>query len=188
MVTNAQLARKIYFPRAILPLVTLISNLLHFSISFAFMLFYFLVMPIGDPIYPQNLQPKFLLIFPITLCIGLLALGVGYLLSYLSTLYDDVRFLITTFLQLLFYAVPIFYPIEKVAVHADIYKLYMSNPLAALMAGFQRALLPPLKVAGTTPVAFPTAYVALGCASSMVILLLGFVIFERTKWTMMERL
>ena len=188
MVINAQLARKIYFPRAILPLVTLISNLLHFTISFAFTLFYFLIKPIGDPVYPKNLQPKFLLVFPIILAVGILALGVGYLLSYLSTLYDDVRYLVTTFLQLLFYAIPIFYPIEKVAVHAEIYPLYMSNPLAALMVGFQRALLPPLAVVGTTPVAFPGLWVAIGCASSVVILLLGFVIFERSKWTMMERL
>lgn len=188
MVSNAQLARKIYFPRAILPLVTLISNLLHFSISFAFTLFYFLIIPVGNPIYPKNLQPKFLLVFPIVLAVGVLALGVGYLLSYLSTLYDDVRYLVTTFLQLLFYAIPIFYPIEKVAVHPEIYPLYMANPLAALMAGFQRSLLPPLEVEGTTPIAFPAFWVAIGIVSSLVILLLGFVIFERSKWTMMERL
>lgn len=188
MIINAQLARKIYFPRAILPMVTLLSNLLHFTISFAFTLFWFLIKPVGDPVYPKNLHPKFLLVFPIVLAVGLLALGIGYLLSYLSTLYDDVRYLITTFLQLLFYAVPIFYPIEKVAVHPEIYPLYMSNPLAALMAGFQRALLPPLEVVDTTPVPFPALWVAIGCLSSVVILLLGFVIFERSKWTMMERL
>ena len=188
MLVNAQLARKIYFPRAILPLVTLLSNLLHFAISFAFTLVYFLVKPPGDPVYPQNLHPKFLLVFPIILCVGLLALGVGYMLSYLSTLYDDVRYLSTTLLGLFFYAVPILYPIEKVAAQGQIYALYMLNPLAALMVGFQRALLPPLDVEGTTPIGFPAPWVALGCASSLVILLLGFLIFERSKWTMMERL
>ena len=188
MIMNAQLARKIYFPRAILPLVTLISNLLHFAISFAFMLFYFLIVPISDPVYPKNLQPKFLLVFPIVLCVGFLALGVGYMLSYLSTLYDDVRFLSTTVLGLMLYAVPIIYPIERVAAQPAIYPFYMANPLASLMVGFQRALLPPLAVPGTTPIAFPTLWVITGCASSLIVLLLGFVIFERSKWTMMERL
>jgi len=188
MVMNAQLARKIYFPRAILPMVTLISNLLHFTISFAFTLFYFLIIPPGDPIYPKLLQLKFLLVFPLILCVGFLALGVGYLLSYLSTLYDDVRYLSTTLLALFFYAVPILYPVEKVYVNQKIYPLYMLNPMASLMVGFQRAMLPPLAVEGTTPVAFPVFWVGLGMLSSLVILLLGFLIFERSKWTMMERL
>ena len=188
MVLNAQLARKIYFPRAILPIVALLTNLLHFVISFAFMMVYFLVKPWDNPVYPQHLQPKFLLVFPIVLCVGFLALGVGYLLAYLSTLYDDVRFLLTNVLQLLQFTIPIFYTLEQVAARPRVYPIYMLNPIASLVAGFQRALLPPPGVAGTTPVAFPALYVAIGCASSLVILLLGFVIFERSKWTMMERL
>ncbi len=188
MVVNAQLARKIYFPRAILPIVTLLTNLLHFVISFAFMLVYFLVKPADSPIYPQHLQSKFLLVFPIVLCVGCLALGIGYLLAYLSTLYDDVRFLLGNLLQLVYYTIPVFYTLEQVATKPEIYKIYMLNPIAALVAGFQRALLPPPAVEGTTPLAFPTEYVAVGCAVSVVVLLLGFVIFERCKWTMMERL
>ena len=188
MVLNAQLARKIYFPRAILPIVTLLTNLLHFLISFAFMLVYFLVKPWNDPVYPQHLHPKFLLVFPIVFCLGCLALGVGYLLSYLSTLYDDVRFLLTNVLQLLYFTVPVFYTLEQVAARPEVYPYYMLNPVAALVAGFQRALLPPLAVPGTTPVAFPLFYVIIGCVSSLVILLFGFVVFERSKWTMMERL
>ena len=188
MVINGQLARKIYFPRAILPIVTLLTNLLHFVISFAFMMVYFLVKPANNPIYPQHLQPKFLLVFPIILCVGFLALGFGYLLAYLSTLYDDVRFLLTNLLQLVYYTIPVFYTLEQVATKPDIYRIYMLNPIAALVAGFQRALLPAPEVKGTTPLAFPTEYVAIGCAVSVVVLLLGFVIFERSKWTMMERL
>ena len=188
MVLNAQLARKIYFPRAILPIVTLLTNLLHFLISFAFMLVYFLVKPWNDPVYPQHLHPKFLLVFPIVFCLGCLALGVGYLLAYLSTLYDDVRFLLTNVLQLLYFTVPVFYTLEQVAARPEVYPYYMLNPVAALVAGFQRALLPPLAVPGTTPVAFPLFYVIIGCVSSLVILLFGFVVFERSKWTMMERL
>lgn len=188
MVLNAQLARKIYFPRAILPIVTLLTNLLHFVASFVFMLIYFFVKPWSHPIYPQHLQPKFLLVFPIVLCVGFLALGVGYLLSYLSTLYDDVRFLLTNVLQLLYFTVPVFYTLEQVNARPDVYPIYMLNPIAALVAGFQRALLPPLEVGNMTPVAFPLTYVLIACATSVVVLLLGFLIFERSKWMMMERL
>ena len=188
MLTNGSLARKIYFPRAILPLVTLLSNLLHFTISFAFTLFYFLIKPIGDPVYPKNLHPKFLWVFPIVLAVGFLALGIGYLLSYLSTLYDDVRYLSTTMFSLFFYAVPILYPIEKVAANPSVFVLYMLNPMASLMVGFQRALLPPLQVGELTPLAFPLFWIVVGILISIVVLLLGFLVFERSKWTMMERL
>ena len=152
------------------------------------MLVYFLVKPWDNPVYPQHLQPKFLLVFPIVLCVGFLALGFGYLLAYLSTLYDDVRFLLNNLLQLVYYTIPVFYTLEQVAARPGIYPIYMLNPIAALIAGFQRALLPPPGVAGTMPLAYPAPYVALACAVSVAVLVLGFVTFERSKWTMMERL
>ena len=191
LIHNAQLVRKIYFPRAILPLVNFISNLLHFFIAFAFTLCYFFVVPISDPIYPKNLSWTLLWTLPIVCGVGMLALGLGYLMAYLATIYDDVKFLSITVLGLFFYAVPIFYPIERVAAQPAIYPFYMLNPMATWMVGFQRALLPPLSdPGGSPPISFGDVAPWLGVAtfSSVVILVLGFWILERSKWTMMERL
>ncbi len=188
MIFNAALARKIYFPRAILALVTLITNLLHFGVSLVFTLLYFFVIPFGHPIFPQNLHLSALLVIPIVLLVGALGLGIGYLLSYASTLYEDIRFVAVTLLGLFLYALPILYPIEKVAARPALYHIYMLNPMASLLVGFQRVLLPPLAVADTTPLEIPWGYIGLAALSSLAILALGFTVFERSKWTMMERL
>ena len=190
MISNAALARKIYFPRAILPIVTFISNLIHFGISLGFTLLYFFVKPLPPevPIYPQHLHLKALLAIPVVLGVATLGVGVGYLLAYLNTLYEDVRFLTITFMGLFFYAVPILYPIEKVAMRPEIYPFYMLNPMATWMVAFQRALLPPPAVKGAPLVEMPWFYLGIATVISLTMLLFGFSIFERSKWTMMERL
>jgi ABC-type polysaccharide/polyol phosphate export permease len=190
MVVNAQLARKIYFPRAVLPIVTLISNLIHFGVSFAFTIVYFFLTPRYPelPIFPQNLHLTFLLVFPILIGVSTLALGLGYLLAYLNTLYEDVRFLTTQFLGLFLYALPIFYPIERVAARPHLFEIYMCNPMATWMVAYQRAMLPPIGGQGVAPVEIPWAFLGLATLTSLIILGLGFIVFERSKWTMMERL
>jgi ABC-type polysaccharide/polyol phosphate export permease len=194
LLTNSQLVRKIYFPRAILPLVTLTSNIIHFSISFVFTLLYFFVVPVSDPIYPQNLRWEILWAFPCVLCVGMLALGIGYLLSYITTFYEDIRFLSGTFLNLSMYAVPILYPIEKVFAQANIYPFYMMNPMASLLVGFQRSLLPPIidekAVIEIKPLPFYDLlpWILVSFVTSTLVLALGFWMFERSKWSIMERL
>ena len=182
LLTNSDLARKIYFPRAILPLVALISNFIHFLVSLGFTICYYFAV---HSIYPANIQPSLVLILPIILGVGILGLGLGYLLAYMATIYDDIKFLSVTLLGLFFYALPILYPIEKVAAHPKVYDFYMLNPLASWLIGFQRALLLPPK--GTT-VFMPYEFLAIATVSSLTILVLGFWIFERSKWAMMERL
>ncbi len=192
MVVNASLARKIYFPRAILALVTLLTNLLHFGVSLAFTVVYFFIPPVWDPtakaLYPTHLHPHAVLVIPIVIFVGMLALGIGYLLAYSSTLYEDIRYVSVTLLGLFFYAIPVLYPIERVATRPDLYQIYMLNPLASLLVGFQRLLLPPLDVKGTTPVQIPWNFIGIAALSSLAVLGVGFLIFERSKWMMMERL
>jgi lipopolysaccharide transport system permease protein len=185
MILNAPLARKIYFPRAVLPLVTLISNLFHFAIAFVFILVYLFVLNHGHFLFP----PLFYLAPFCVLGLGVLALGVGYLLAYVCTLYDDARFLSVTFLGLFFYLVPVLYPIEKVAAKQNIYPLYMLNPAATWLVGFQRTLLPPISPPkGVAPFALPLDWLGVACVTSALTLVAGFWIFERSKWMMMERL
>lgn len=187
MIVNAALARKIYFPRAVLPLVTLISNLLHFGVASIFTLVYFFVMPLGHPTYPLAISPLIWLAPFCVLGMGMFALGLGYLLAYLTTLYDDVKFLSVTLLGLFFYLVPVLYPIERVAAHTKIYPFYMLNPAAVWLVGFQRSLLPPLK---GSPIVyhFPFDWLIIAFVLSFITLVGGFWIFERSKWMMMERL
>lgn len=205
VLTNANLVRKVYFPRAILPIVSLISNGFHFIIAFAFTIVYFFVL--GT--YPEQIRPQILMVIPAIFFTAVLALGLSFILAYLNVLYEDVRFITQAILQLLFYAMPVFFTIEQVAALPKIYPFYMMNPLSALLVTYQRALLSPPAVpdtramaelsasgkthlAGTVPnlppIDIPWGYFALACVTSTVILLVGFRLFEHYKWEIAERL
>ncbi len=184
---NAQLVRKVYFPRAILPLATLLANLFHFAVAFVFTILYFFVL--GT--YPQNLRWEILMVIPAVFCTATLALGLAYILAYLNVLYEDVRFIVTALLQLAFYAMPVFFTIEQVAAKG-FYTPYMLNPIAALLVTYQRALLPPPNVTSAgvllAPIGIPWLFFAVAAVTSFVVLIIGFALFNKHQWEIAERL
>jgi ABC-type polysaccharide/polyol phosphate export permease len=188
---NALLVRKIYFPRAILPLATLLGNIFHFSISFGFTILYFFALRA----YPDHLRWEFLWVIPTFIFMAMLSLGLSYFLAYLNVFYEDVRFIVTALTGLFFYALPIFYPIEAVQAKGY-FGIYMLNPVAALLVMYQRALLGPPAVPDATGKAYlPSVdipeimpYFLIAGAVSFLVLVLGFSYFERNKWEMVERL
>lgn len=190
IITNAALVRKVYFPRAIFPIISIINNLFHFGISLGFTILYFFVVTRS---YPSLLRPQFLLIIPAVFFMAVLALGLGLILAYLTVFYADVTFMVSTFLTLSIYSLPIFYQIERVAANSLFYSIYMLNPAAALLVTYQRALLPPRPVVidatRTLPLLdVPWPYFFLACFTSTMILVIGFLVFERKQWEMAERL
>lgn len=191
ILNNAPLVRKVYFPRAILPLTTLLASLFHFGVAFVFTLIYFFALRT----YPQQLHLSILLVFPVLFFLSCLALGIGFFVAYFNVFYEDVRFVVGILLQLFIYVIPVFYTIEQVQHKgASLFNLYMLNPVAALLVTYQRALLGPPTVYGTdgkTPlpaVELPWNYFLLAGIVSIVVLVLGFRLFERHKWEMVERL
>lgn len=185
---NAPLVRKIYFPRAVLPLTTLLGNFFHFGIAFVFTLLYFFVL--GT--YPTQWGPQFFLVPLVIFFTMVFCLGLSYFLAYLNIFYEDVRFILSAAMGLLFYALPILYPVEKVA-EKGLLDVYLLNPVAVFLLTYQRALLPPpvvLDAYGTRlpPVPIPWNHFALACVFSVVVFLAGFATFERFKWEIAERL
>lgn len=188
---NAPLVRKVYFPRAILPLTTLLSSLFHFGVAFVFTIIYFFALRT----YPQQLHPAILMVIPVTILLSMLALGLGFIVAYLNVFYEDVRFIVTALTQLFIYALPIYYTVEQVLHHGNgTLKWYLLNPIATLLVTYQRALLgPPLVFGadGKTPlpsVGIPWNHFWLTAFVCVATLLLGFFLFERNKWEMAERL
>lgn len=184
---NAPLVKRVYFPRAILPLVTTIGNLFHFGIGFGFTVFY--LFALGT--YPQQIGWKFLLVFPVVACSFALSLGVAYIVAYLNVLYEDIKFITNSLLQLSFFVLPVFFTIEQ--VKAKGYEnLYLLHPVHALIVTYQRALLPAPRVQIgdkiLTPVGVPWAHFALAIFTSCAILIVGFLLFEKHQWETVERL
>ncbi|WP_394993604.1 ABC transporter permease [Emticicia sp.] len=134
---NAQLFGKVYFPRVIVPLSVVVSNLLTFSIQFLLfilLLGYYLIK--GVSIHPNI----YILLLPIlVLIMAFMGLGFGMLVSALTTKYRDLQFLVTFGIQLAMYATPVIYPTSVIPAK---YQWIMTvNPMASIIETFRYAFL-----------------------------------------------
>ncbi|WP_218599359.1 ABC transporter permease [Polaribacter sp. NJDZ03] len=98
---NEQIFGKVYFPRIIMPMSVVVSNLLKFGIQiFIFIIFYCYFLFAGFDVEPS----KYVFLFPIlVLFMGMLGLGLGMIISSMVTKYRDLTFLVTFGIQLLMY-------------------------------------------------------------------------------------
>ena len=138
--SNAAIFGKVYFPRLIMPISTVISNLLKFGIQFfifiAFYIFYYLQ---GAAI---SLNTS-LLFFPVLIALmGILGLGLGMLISSLVTKYRDLSYLIGFGVQLLMYLSAVMYPMALIQDKMPDYAwLVQYNPLAYIIETTRYMLL-----------------------------------------------
>lgn len=134
---NAGLFGKVYFPRLTMPISIVISNLMRFSIQFAlFMSIWIFYLVNTDTIRPQWT----ILLMPFLIFImGVLALGLGMIISSLTSKYKDLTFLIAFGVQLLMFATPVIYPLSSVP---DNYKkLILANPISPVVETFRFSFL-----------------------------------------------
>jgi lipopolysaccharide transport system permease protein len=131
VVDNQRVITKIYFPRVVLPIASVLSGLLDFAISFGvflIMMAYYRIVPMASVIW----LPAFLLLAVLT------ALGVGLWLSALNALYRDVRYVVPFLVQFWMFASPVAYPSSLVPEKWR--WLYGLNPMAGVIEGFRWAL------------------------------------------------
>lgn len=134
---NASIFGKVYFPRLVMPLSIVISNLVKLGIQLVlFVCFwvYFLIM--GNNVHPNSA----ILLLPVLIIImGGLGLGFGMIISSMTTKYRDLVFLLTFGVQLLMYATPVIYPLSSIG---DKYKwLLIANPMTSIIETFRYAFL-----------------------------------------------
>lgn len=172
--TNANIFGKVYFPRVIIPLSVIVSNLLRFGVQFLLFLGFCLWFAMrGTAIHWTwaILLSPFLIVL-----MGLLSLGLGMIVSSLTTKYRDLRFLLQFAVQLLMYATPVIYPVSSVPEQYR--SLMMSNPMSAIIESFRFAYLG----SGTLDL----MQLAYSTVVSLAILVAGVVIFNRVEKTFMD--
>jgi lipopolysaccharide transport system permease protein len=167
LVGNANLIRKVYFPRIILPSSLIFAALVEFLINlilFGMLLIWFGVMPDWRVV----LLPAFLV-----LAIAL-ALGPALLMTALNVEYRDFRYIIPFIIQLLLYVSPVGFSSAAVPAHWRFW--YSLNPLVGVIDGFRWCLL-----GGQSAIYFPG--LALSILLSVVFLWIGVSYFRRTERT-----
>ncbi len=136
-VANASIFGKVYFPRVITPLSIVVSKLLTFVVQFVlFLLVFFYYFLFTD----ANLAPNStLLLLPLLIIITAgLALGLGLLITALTTKYRDFRFLIGFAIQLGMYATPIIYPLSEID-NPKLRMVILANPMSSIIETFRFA-------------------------------------------------
>jgi lipopolysaccharide transport system permease protein len=169
VVDNQRVITKIYFPRVVLPIASVLSGLLDFAISFAVFLIlmaYYRIVPTASVIW----LPAFLLLAVLT------ALGVGLWLSALNALYRDVRYVVPFLVQFWMFASPVVYPSSLVPEKWR--WLYGLNPMAGVIEGFRWSL---------TGIGQPPG-ILLAASSAAVVLLVfsGLVYYHAVEGTMAD--
>ncbi len=166
MVSHANIIKKIYFPRLIIPISAILSSLIDFII--AFVIFIFLL---GG--YHQLGQlPNLILHLPLALLITFFSTcGLGCLLSALNIKYRDFRYIIPFMMQILFFASPIIYPVSNFS-NPWIKKLLALNPISGAIEYFRSVL---------TGIPYDPILVSYSFASSLFFLIIGLVYFRRTE-------
>jgi lipopolysaccharide transport system permease protein len=167
LVSSANLIKKVYFPRLVVPISGVLGGLPDFCLSFSVlvgMMFYYGVYPAAVSLL---WLPLFLLLALVT------ALGVGLWLSALNVQYRDVRYTIPFLTQLWLFATPIAYPSSLLAEPWR--TLYGINPMVGVVEGFRWALL------GTDTT--PGPIIIVSSLASLAILVGGAFYFRRMEKT-----
>ena len=168
--TNAGLFGKVYFPRLVSPVSVVVSRLFRFSLQLGtFLIVYLLFLFRGVDLRPT----WYLLLFPLlVLMIQCLALGLGLIISSLTTKYKDLVNFFGVFVSLWMYATPIVYPLSYVT-NPTLHRIMLLNPMTAIIETFKYGAYGAGQFSWTA-----LAYSAL---IIFVLLFLGIAIFNRKQ-------
>lgn len=170
---NESVFGKVYFPRLVMPIAIVLSNLVKLGIQLILFLSLWLFFLVKNEIEPNTA----LLLTPyLILLMGGLGLGFGMIISSMTTKYRDLVFLLGFGVQLLLYITPVIYPVST--IEAKYRWLLMANPMASVVETFRYGFL------GTGFF----SWTALGYSSlfMVILLILGTVIFNKIEKSFMD--
>ena len=180
-VSNAGIFGKVYFPRLIMPLSGVISNLVRFGIQLGlFVIVYLYYVIVGQAPSPN----WYLLLFPLlVVMMAGLALGFGIIISSMTTKYRDLQILFSFFVSLWMYATPIVYPLSQVAgkkvLGMDLQTIMCINPVTPIIETFKHGALNAGEFVGWGWLAYSFGFM-------LVVLALGILIFNKVQKSFMD--
>lgn len=136
-VINAPIFGKVYFPRLVIPLSVVFSNIIRLGIQFSLLLAAMVWYHFNG--FPITISINWLWIPILVLLLAGISLGLGIIISSLTTKYRDFTILITFVIQLLMYVTPIGYPMSFLS-HSKYKKIIDLNPLTGIVESFRAAL------------------------------------------------
>ena len=177
-IANSGILGKVYFPRLVMPISTVLSKLIDFAIQFLFMVIFVIYFTATKSIHPN----WYVLMTPLLLVqLAMLSLGVGVIISAATTKYRDLRMLVGFGVQLWMYGTPVAYDMFSIAGFAPggkYYSLYMCNPVTPIVNIFRYGFL---GIGGIDWFYYGVSWIV-----TIVVLFIGVVLFSRVEKTFMD--
>ena len=174
-VTNSNIFGKVYFPRIIMPLVSVTTNLVTFGVQILiFAAFYIYYLSTGVALSPTWIG----VLFPILVAmLALTAAGFGMLISSMTTKYRDLQLIFTYFINLWMYVTPVIYPLSMVK-NPTLHTLMSLNPVTPIIEAVKYGFL------GVGD--FSWFWLAYSFVFMLALLAIGIVVFNRTQKSFMD--
>ena len=171
IIGNADIIKKVYFPREILPISVVTSGAVNFVISTAIILAFVLISGLGIS--------KYIILYPVILFIQyVLLLGIGFIISSITVYFRDLEHIIGIILMVAFYGTPIVYKIEQLPENLQL--LMQLNPMTHLINAYRDIFyyqqMPNIKA------------LAILFGISVVLLVVGYAIFKKLQKGFAEQL
>ncbi|MEO6734256.1 MAG: ABC transporter permease [Ferruginibacter sp.] len=174
-VSNAYIFGKVYFPRLVLPISFVISNFIKFGLQFLLLVIVMIYYHFNG--YPIHLSVNLLFIPLLLVQLAALALGLGIIISSVTTKYRDFAVLLSFALQLMMYVTPVVYPLSYVKDQS--YKwLIEGNPVTTIIEGFRLALF------NKGTVSLTGELYSIGF--TLIVLVVGIVLFNKVEKTFID--
>jgi len=167
LISNANLVSKVYFPRVIVPMASIITSMVDFLVSFGIMVVLM--------IFYRYLPPVQVLWLPVFILFGMLAaMGIGLYMTALNVKYRDFRYIVPFVVQLGTYVSPVGFSSTKVSAEfgETVRFWYSINPMVGVIDGFRWCIL-------GQPVFWPGMYMSFGV--TVFFLVLGIWYFRKTE-------
>ncbi|WP_214072473.1 ABC transporter permease [Mucilaginibacter sp. dw_454] len=174
---NSAMFGKVYFPRLIMPLSVVLSNLVRFGVQFILFVLVLIYYDFKGLSITPNLSA---LLFPLLiLMVAIQGLGLGMIVSAVTTKYRDLAFVVTFGVPLLMYATPVIYPLSvalaKYPKYAGIIKY---NPITGILETFRYGFF--------GKGSFSWELLGYSCSMTIMLFLLGTFIFNRVEKTFVD--
>jgi lipopolysaccharide transport system permease protein len=168
---NQAIFSKVYFPRLVVPISLVLTNLVKMGIHLALFILIYLYYLVSSPgLFKPN---AYLLLLPVfVLLSALFGLGLGLVVSSLTTTYKDLSHLVSFGVQLLMFLTPVIYPVETLK-GSWLYHLVRLNPVTGLVESFRFGFF-----STGTP---HTGMLVYDCCFILLVLLIGLVLFNRVE-------
>ena len=173
--SNAGVFGKVYFPRLTIPVSNVLSSIIQFGIQMLMVVAFLIYYLLKDEISPN--WEAWGLILGVLIHLGLLGLGLGIIISSLTTKYRDLAILVTFGVQLWMYATPIVYPLSQLS-DGLVKIMLIINPVTASIEVFRYAVL-------GKGIIMPE-YLLLSWGVTIIVVIIGIMIFNKVEKTFMD--